>query len=562
MAGQSPFRMFPPGRLPPPVDGSMNQNPYMGFMDVSGGVQGAAFDPYAPITPESNAPELPDPAGSQPVLGAPETPTAPKMEQPQGDESYPSAESIARRQKLAEALLGKQMEVNHPMQAVANAVSQISGAYLQSKAEKDEEKARTRKAEQYKKMFSEGGDAFDLEMVAKQLMNSNDPADVERGIELSMKIAESKRRRGSSGGAPTIKTFWNPDGTAWQGQWVEDEDEEQGGRWEKVGEGPRSVRRTGSSGGDSYSPVEEVPTAGGPSAAPMSAPAGDPAGEVDPSAPKRYKTPGPLGKRALQQGPSITGPDGEPVDTVFNPTDGKLYYQNEDGTFSQAGKSSRAPKLMTPTQYVKLRQDYQNEINGMEALNQYFSTVKDIPSGVQRWAIDVTAKAKQLTYGGKTLSPEEFNYLTADAQVQALLGLFRTTIVGPGVMTEYDAIRVLKALGGDPGSALQNPQVMEKILGDLYQRKQRQAQIYYQEYTRQAKARGETPEPFGAPMKLGGDKEGEGKSSAAPAPRGGSKVVLPPKDKRIVGKTEYKAPNGQTYVWGRDASGKVGWVPR
>lgn len=555
MAGQSPFRMLPPGRLPPPVDGSMNQNPYMGFMDVGGGVQGAGFDPYAPITPESNAPALPDPAGSQPVLGAPEAPTAPKAEQPQGDENFPSAASIARRQKLAEALMGKQMEVNHPMQAVANAVSQISGAWMQKRAETDEEKARMRKADQYKKMFSEGGDAFDLEMVAKQLMNSNDPDDVERGIELSMKIAESKRRRGGSGGAPIVKTFWNPDGTAWQGQWVEDEDEESGGRWEKIGEGPRSTRRTGSSGGGGgyETPAEEAPTG---------TPTGDPMGEPASDAPKRYKTPGPLGKRALQQGPSITGPDGEPVDTVFNPTDGKLYYQNEDGTFSQAGKSSRAPKLMTPTQYVKLRQDYQNEINGMEALNGYFNTVKDLPTGINRWALDVTTKAKQITFGGKTLTPEQFNMLSADNQIQALLGLFRTTVVGPGVMTEYDAVRVLKALGGDPGSALQNPEVMKKILGDLYQRKQRQAQIYYQEYARQAKARGETPEPFGAPMKLGGDKEGEEKAAPASAPRGGSKIVLPPKDKRVVGKTEYKAPNGQTYVWGRDASGRVGWVPK
>lgn len=469
----------------------------------------------------------------------------PQPNQPEGD--FPSASSIERRRKLAEALMGKQMEVNHPMQAVANAVSQIAGAWMNKKADEDQSKMETRRRDTIRGGLEKSGGDFDA--MIDEWMKSGDPELVDKALDYKLRKAAAAA---DGGDAPTTRNFYEGNAVVTK-QW-----NAQTRQWETVGSPSPRWKASGDvdDGGEDFGPVS----------APASAPAGGagvdggtPSGE-----PKRYRTPGPIGRRALQQGQPITGPDGEPVETVFNPTDGKTYYQNEDGTFSQVTKSARAPKLMTPTQYVKLRQDYQNEINGMEALNTYFNTVKDIPTGINRWATDVAAKAKQITFGGKTLTPTEFNMLSADAQVQALLGLFRTTIVGPGVMTEYDAIRVLKALGGDPGSALQNPQVMERILGDLYQRKARQAQIYYQEYVRQARARGETPEPFGAPMRLGGETEGAGGERSAPrATRpSGTKVVLPPVERRIIGKTEYKAPDGSTYVWGRDASGKVGWMPK
>lgn len=547
MAGQSPFRMFPPGRFPPPVDGSMNQNPYLGFMDVSGGVQGAGFDPTAPITPESNSPVLPDPTGSQPVLGAPETPTAPKMEQPQGDESYPSAESIARRQKLAEALLGKQMEVNHPMQAVANAVSQISGAYLQSKAEKDEEKARTRKAEQYKKMFSEGGDAFDLEMVAKQLMNSNDPADVERGIELSMKIAESKRRRTSSGGAPTVKTFWNPDGTAWQGQWVEDENEEQGGRWEKVGEGPRSVRRTGSSGGGT------VDGSGGD------------AGMDDD------------GSTGSSRDPSIL--DAETIDymadqymagdrSVFtNLGRGKSGARNVVALRKRVAEKAREIDPATGKPRMSARQvaAAQSELQGYAAFQRTnevqsarMKTAAQEARNMARDVIETSRSVPRSQYRLINRVGNEYRAQTNDpnlAQFVAALNSFVNTYSRaisptgqPTVSDKEEARKVLDtAMSQDSVEAtmrILDREMQNAIAAPDQTRRERSEQFYDNNRAGEEPAHG----PINPP-------EAEPKKAA-------SKAVLPPKDKRIVGKTEYKAPNGQTYVWGRDASGKVGWIPR
>ena len=479
--------------------------------------------------------------------------------QPEGEQGdFPSASSIERRRKLAEALMGKQMEVNHPMQAVANAVSQIAGAWMEKKADEDEASVTKRRRDTIRSGLEGSGGDFDK--MIDEWMKSGDPELVDKALDYKLRKAAAESEGGD---APTTRNFYEGN-TVVTKQW-----NPRTRSWEPVSEA--SPRWKGSSsGGGAEDPNWDADGVDTTTGEPDPMAPGAPAGPVERRDPV-FKTPGPIGRRGLQQGPTIEGPDGQPISTVFNPNDGQLYYQTPDGLYKRAGGKAPAPRQMTPTQYVKLQQDYQNEINGMDALNSYFDTVKDLPTGINRWALDVTSKAKQIAFGGKTLTPAQFNMLSADNQVQALLGLFRTTIVGPGVMTEYDAVRVLKALGGDPGSALQNPEVMKKILGDLYQRKQRQAQIYYNELVRQARARGETPPPFGAPITLGGempDEEGGAPSrkvapSSSSAPSGPKpKVVLPPKEKRIIGKTEYTAPDGNTFVWGRDSSGKVGWMPK
>lgn len=460
--------------------------------------------------------------------------------QPEGD--FPSASSIERRRKLAEALMGKQMEVNHPMQAVANAVSQIAGAWMNKKADDEQAQLEKRRREVVSGGFEKSGGNFDAMM--DEWMKSGDPELVDKALDYKLRKAAAAA---DGGDAPTTRNFYEGNSVVTK-QWNAETKQ-----WETVGSPSPRWKASGGvdDGGEDFGPVS----------APVSAPA-DGEGEAVASDPV-YKTPGPGGKWQVRNGPTVAGPDGQPVPTFFNPNDRQLYY-SVDGGFKKVKSAGPAPKLMTPSQYVKLRQDYQNEINGMEALNTYFDTVKDIPTGVNRWAVDVAAKAKQILWGGKTLTPDEFNKLSADNQIQALLGLFRTTIVGPGVMTEYDAVRVLKALGGDPGSALQNPEVMRKILGDLYTRKQRQAQIYYEEIVRQAKARGETPPPFGAPARLGEEmpptEGGKGTPPAAPsAPRPtGPKTKIPPKDRRYIG-MEVKGANGVTLVWTRFPDGRVGW---
>lgn len=468
----------------------------------------------------------------------------PQPNQPEGD--FPSASAIERRRKLAEALMGKQMEVNHPMQAVANAVSQIAGAWMNKKADDEQAQLEKRRRDYVQGAFEKGGG--DLDRVMDEWMKSGDPELVDRALDYKLKKVAAAA---DGGNAPTTRNFYEGNSVVTK-QWNPETRQ-----WETVGSPSPRWKASGGGyedGGEDFGPVS----------APVSAPANGEGESPQPQEPV-FRTPGPRGKYALKAGPQMTGQDGRPVYTTYNPNDGNYYYRGEDGMWRVAS-GQRAVAPMTEQQFYKLKLERQDEINGLKALKKYFETVKDIPTGIQRWSIDVTAKFKTFL-GQQGLTPDEFNLLDSKAKVQALLGMFRTTIVGPGVMTEYDAIRVLQALGGDPASALQNPEVMREILNDLYMRKRSRAQEIQQTYEDQLRARGQKPDGSGLGVPEGLEEGPENGAPSAPStprtPRpSGSKVVLPPVEKRIIGKTEYKAPDGSTYVWGRDASGKVGWMPK
>lgn len=473
--------------------------------------------------------------------------------QPEGEQGdFPSASSIERRRKLAEALMGKQQEVNHPMQAVANAVSQIAGAWMDKRADEDQAKIEERRRKVVQGGFETSGGDFDKMM--DDWMKSGDPELVDKALDYRLRKAAAAA---DGGNAPTTRNFYEGNAVVTK-QWNPETK-----TWETVG-APSPRWKGEGSGGGAQDPNWDADGVDAP------------AGEADPMAPgspdgapveqkeRVFKTPGPRGKYALKAGPQMTGQDGRPVYTTYNPNDGNYYYRGDDGMWRVAS-GQRAVAPMTEQQFYKLKLERQDEINGLKALQKYFKTVKDVPTGIQRWSIDISAKFKTFL-GQQGLSPDEFNLLDSKAKVQALLGMFRTTIVGPGVMTEYDAVRVLQALGGDPASALQNPEVMREILNDLYTRKRDRAMEIQKTYEDQLRARGGTPDGsgLGVPEGLEEESVAQGGAPAAPSARSGPKpkVVLPPKEKRIIGKTEYTAPNGNTFVWGRDSSGKVGWMPK
>jgi hypothetical protein len=83
------------------------------------------------------------------------------------------------------------------------------------------------------------------------------------------------------------------------------------------------------------------------------------------------------------------------------------------------------------------------------------------------------------------------------------LGLFRVDIVGPGVLTEYDAGRVIEALGGDL-NALQNKEKVFALLQQLYQDKMDRFEFLNQELGRSDLVRGGKPMTAeGLPSTLG-----------------------------------------------------------
>jgi len=224
----------------------------------------------------------------------------------------------------------------------------------------------------------------------------------------------------------------------------------------------------------------------------------------------------------FQQSDSYMLPDGRVVKGVFNPVGGQLMYQSENGLVPiPAGSRPTTAGVGSPLsqqQYINLREERRTEHGSLNVLNNYFNTVGNSSVGFRRLADQISGNAKTLF--GSGLSPDELAAQVGRGQLQGLLGLFRETIVGPGVMTEYDAQRVLQALGGD-FNALQNPQTVERLLRDLYERKVGRVQFIDNELSRSDPVYGETAMPFTAPQTLGG-------RGAGPATQGGGFGSPPP----------------------------------
>lgn len=349
----------------------------------------------------------------------------PQEKAPEGD--WPSEDAIERRRKLAEALMGKQMEVNHPVQAVANAVSQIAGAYVQNRADREEADLLKRRRDFFLGALKDGGD-FDGMMT--QAMGSPDP--YLQDMALKYKLA-ALQDRGKKGGKPEETEIKYSDGTAQSAYWDTEQD-----RWVPYGERyPRFAKAVGGGGGG-----------GGGSGG------GD--------------------ETKTQKGEWVYIGD-EAQYAEFVPGRG-LMVRDDKGNLVPVPKGAvRDGAMLSPAAFRKEITAFTQADQALKQLDTYFNTLKSTSVGYKRWTDTISAHVKTLLASGKVpprYTEEELSLMAARGQLQGLLGLFREDVVGGGVMTEYDALRILQRLGGDV-TALQNPQVVEPLLRELYASKKR-----------------------------------------------------------------------------------------
>ena len=139
---------------------------------------------------------------------------------------------------------------------------------------------------------------------------------------------------------------------------------------------------------------------------------------------------------------------------------------------AESDAASNLNKTLTANQYSKLMSEVDTDEIALNQLDEILKTFKTEEGGVDRgvsvWADQVSANFK--TFFGKPANEEEYRLASRRAKLQQIIGLFRTEIVGPGVVTEYDAQRILQSVGGDVG-ALQNPDVVKEQLALLRMQK-------------------------------------------------------------------------------------------
>ena len=112
----------------------------------------------------------------------------------------------------------------------------------------------------------------------------------------------------------------------------------------------------------------------------------------------------------------------------------------------------------------KLADQVNTAERGIRLLKKYEKQQGGTRSGYDRIADQVMGGFN--TFLKKGLTQEQLNLVLSEGTLQSLVGNYRIEVVGGGVMTEQDAIRVIKAVGGNV-NALQDPARVKAAIQDL-----------------------------------------------------------------------------------------------
>ena len=202
----------------------------------------------------------------------------------------------------------------------------------------------------------------------------------------------------------------------------------------------------------------------------------------------------------------ISTPAGQTqVQAYFNKRQGRHFYRdaqgNEQPLPSGAQKitpSSETFAQMRPGDMLKLTAEMNDLERGTRQIYRYLGSIGKGGQGLElltdRWVAKLKTIFGPFIKDGR-LDEAQFATLIQSGQLQGLLGAFRKEIVGGGVMTEQDALRVLAALGGDL-SATRNKQVAVSLLRDiLTERLATYNEVFLPTYNRQGKLRSKTFKP-------------------------------------------------------------------
>lgn len=133
---------------------------------------------------------------------------------------------------------------------------------------------------------------------------------------------------------------------------------------------------------------------------------------------------------------------------------------------AQIGNLTRFNKDMKKKDFDSLESTITKEETSLRNLASYAKRTGDLPKGYLKLANKISAATKTF-FDFNEYTEDEINQPLAEGQQQALLGQIRESVVGGGVMTEFDAQRVIDRLGGLQASALTNPEVVARAIGEI-----------------------------------------------------------------------------------------------
>ena len=155
--------------------------------------------------------------------------------------------------------------------------------------------------------------------------------------------------------------------------------------------------------------------------------------------------------------------------------------RNSERTINIGGKEQPVPagvipitesnlhkNAMTGEQFFQLATEIQDTERGLRELTRFMTDAKDTRQGWQLLADQFLGHMN--TIFGNELSEEQFKTFASTGRLQGLLGAYRKEVVGGGVMTEQDALRVIARLGGD-FNLTRNREVAAALIRELMEEK-------------------------------------------------------------------------------------------
>ena len=138
----------------------------------------------------------------------------------------------------------------------------------------------------------------------------------------------------------------------------------------------------------------------------------------------------------------------------------------EISTVSNLGKAD-----VTGNVFIKEKRQLTTYENQLKKLSRFMENVDNGPVGMEKLATQWSSYINTIL-GKNDLTPQELRQKVLEGDFQALIGANRLEVVGGGVMTEQDAIRIITAIGGDPADIETNPEAVitqiSKIFGEKY----------------------------------------------------------------------------------------------
>ena len=180
----------------------------------------------------------------------------------------------------------------------------------------------------------------------------------------------------------------------------------------------------------------------------------------------------------------------------------EIIYKGEGEVMSEMEFNQKYPKArptvaseeqrynMNVNDFFKYEKEMREQESSLDKLQDYMKALGGSKVGYQRMAESFTNFIKTFA-AAKNITPEALAQGMAEGKFQGLIGRFRVETVGPGVMTEFDAQRIIMALGSEPG-AMQNKFRAAAILRDIFESKEKLYQDSAKRYNLGAKT-GEFP---------------------------------------------------------------------